>query len=71
MLWIGLVNILKHGIPVQNAQDGVSLDGFHMELFIRYEHKKFWLSQSQIFTENLTIGMIEYKIARDSWHPAD
>jgi hypothetical protein len=68
MLWIGLVNILKHGIPVQNVQDGVRLDGFHMELFIRSEYKKFWLSQSQIFTENLSTGKIEYKTAKSGKH---
>ena len=63
MLWIGLANFLKHGIPVQNAQDDVKLGVFHMELFTKYESKKFLLWQSQIFTENLTIGKIEYKIA--------
>jgi len=62
MPWIELANFLKHGIPVQNVQDAVKLGVFHMELFTRYENKKFWLSQSQIFTENLIIGRIEYNI---------
>jgi len=63
MRWIGLANFLKHGIPVQNEQGDVKLDVFHMELYIKYENKKSWLWRSQIFTESLTIGRIEYKIA--------
>jgi hypothetical protein len=61
MLWIGLANFLKHGTPVQNEQGGAKLGVFHMESFTKYENKKSWLWQSQIFTEILTIGRIEYK----------
>ena len=63
MLWIGLANFLKHGIPVQNEQGDVKLGVFHMELFTKYENKKSWLWQLRIFTENLIIGRIEYKMA--------
>ncbi len=66
MLWIGLENFLKHGIPAQKEQGGVKLDVFHMELFTKYENKKSWLWQLQIFTGSLTIGRIAYKIAE---HP--
>jgi len=61
MFWIGLANFQKHGIPVQNERGDVKLGVFHMELFTKYENKKSWLWQSRIFTENLTIGRIEYK----------
>jgi hypothetical protein len=61
MLWIELANFLKHGIPVQNEQGDVKLGIFHMVLFTKSENKKSWLWQSQIFTENQTIGRIEYK----------
>jgi hypothetical protein len=63
MLWIESANFLKHSIPVQNEQGDVKLGVSHMELFTKYENKKSWLWQSQIFTENLNIGRIDYKIA--------
>jgi len=63
MLWIGLANFLKRGIPVQKEQDDVKLGVFHTGLFTKYEKKKFWFWQSRISTENLTIGRIEYKFA--------
>ena len=63
MLLIGLVNFLKHGIPVQNEQGDVKPGVFHMELSTKYEKKKSWLWQSLIFTENQTIGRIGYKSA--------
>jgi len=63
MLWIGLANFLKHGIPVQSEQGDVKLGVFHTELFTKYGNKKSWSWQSRIFTENLTIGRIEYKFA--------
>jgi len=63
MLLIGLAIFLKHGTPVQNEQGDVKLGVFHMELFTKYANKKSWLWQSRIFTENLTIGRTEYKIA--------
>jgi len=63
MLWIGLANFRKHGILVQNEQGDVKLGVFHTELFTKHGNKKYLLWQSQIFTENLTIGRIEYKIA--------
>ena len=59
---IGLANFLKHGTPVQNEQGDVKLGVFHMDLFTKYEDKKSWLWQSRVFTENLTIGRIEYRI---------
>ena len=62
MLWIGLASFLRHGIPVQNVQGDVKLAVFHMELFTKYEKRKCWLWQLQIFTENQTIGRIEYKL---------
>jgi hypothetical protein len=63
MLWPGLVNFLKHGILAQNGQGDAKPGVFHMELFTSYGNKKFWLLQLRIFTENLTIGRIEYKFA--------
>jgi len=63
MRWIGLANFLKHGILVQNEQGDVKPGVFHMELFTKHENKKSWLWQSQIFTESLTIGRTEYKMA--------
>ena len=62
MPWIELANFLKHGIPVQNEQGDVKPGVFHMELFTKYENKKSWLWQLQIFTESLIIGRTEYKI---------
>jgi len=63
MLWTGLANFLKHGIPVQNEQGGAKPGVFHMELCTRYENRKSLSWQSRTFTENLTIGKIEYKIS--------
>ena len=36
-----------------------------MELFTKYENKKSWLWQLQIFTENLITGRTEFRIARE------
>jgi len=63
MLWTGLANFLKHGIPVQNEQGGAKPGVFHMELCTRYENRKSLSWQSRTFTESLTIGRIEYKIS--------
>ena len=62
MSWIELVIFLKHGILVQNEPGDVKPGVFHMELFTKYENKKSWLWQLQIFTESLIIGRTEYKI---------
>jgi hypothetical protein len=63
MLWIGSANFLMHGIPVQKEQDVVKLGAFRMELFTKYEKKKFWLLQSLIFTGSLAIGKTGCNVA--------